>query len=128
MLCDDSESMGTQRGHKFIKSVAHRGWKFAGQVAKRGHKFLKDTVKSVGDADTLARKGANTINTVGDYAHLAGSLLGNERISQVGTGLHDLGQSIHNIRRGALANRIRHDFGGAAGTLPSRSIMKEKLA
>ena len=40
----------------------------------RGHKFLKDTVKCVGDADTLARKAANTFSAVEDYALLGGVL------------------------------------------------------
>ena len=39
---------------------------------KRGQKFLKDTVKSVGDADILARKAANMFSTMGDYAQLMG--------------------------------------------------------
>ena len=36
-----------------------------------------------------------------------------------GRGLHNLGQSIHNVRRGALANRIRTDFGegGSGGSI-----------
>ena len=32
-----------------------------------GHEILKDTVKSVNDADTLAREAANT--AMEDYAH-----------------------------------------------------------
>ena len=105
--------MGAHRGHKFIRAVAHRGHKFIKNVAHRGHKFLKDTVKSVGDADTLARKAANTIHAVGDYAQLGGALMGHHGLHEMGTGFHELGQSIHNVRRGALANRVRHDFGGA---------------
>ena len=106
--------MGAHRGHKFIKSIAHRGHKFIKNVAHRGHKFLKDTVKSVGDADTLARKAANTLGAVGDYAHLGGALTGHQGLHEMGRGFHELGQSIHNVRRGALANRVRQDFGGSA--------------
>ena len=39
------------------------------------------------------------------------------------TGLCNLGQSIQNVRKGSLANRIRCDFGGTQ----CRSIMKEKM-
>ena len=59
-----------------IRAVATRGWKLEKMVAKRGHKFLKDTVKSVGDADTLARKAANIFSAMGDYAQLGGDLTG----------------------------------------------------
>ena len=63
--------MGRQnRGHKIIKAVAAIGWKLGNMVAKSEHKFLKDTVKSVGDADTLARKAANTFSVMGDNAQL----------------------------------------------------------
>ena len=91
-----------------------------------GHKFLKDTVKSVGDADTLARKAANTFSAMGDYAQLGGDLTGHAALHGAGTALHNLGQSIHNVRRGALANRVRSDFGDA-NSIASRSIMKEKM-
>ena len=117
---------GHHRGHKMIKAVAARGWKMGKAAIKRGHKFLKDTVKSVGDADTLARKAANTFSAMGDYAQLGGDLTGHPALHNAGEAFHNLGQSIHNVRRGALANRIRSDFGGAPGVL-SRSIMKEKM-
>jgi len=114
---------GLHRGHKMIKAAAARGWKMGKIAVKRGHKFLKDTVKSVGDADTLARKAANTLTSMGEYAQLGGDLTGHEGMYAAGRGLHNLGQSIHNVRRGALANRVREDFGGSQ----SRSIMKEKM-
>jgi len=112
--------MGIQnRGHKMIKAVAARGWKAGKMAAIRGHKFLKDTVKSVGDADTLARKAANTFSAMGDYAQLVGDLTGHSALQNAGKSLHNLGQSIHNVRRGALANRIRTDFGegGSGGSI-----------
>ena len=88
-------------------------------AVKRGHKFLKDTVKSVGDADTLARKAANTFSAMGDYAQLGGDLTGHPALQSAGTALHNLGQSIHNVRRGALANRVWTDFGqgGSGGNI-----------
>ena len=95
-------------------------------AVKRGQKFLKDAVKSVGDADTLARKAANTFSAVGGYAQLGGHLTGHAGLQRVGEGFHNLGQSIHNVRRGALANRLRGDFGGV-NSVASRSIMKEKM-
>ena len=71
-----------------------------------GHEILKDTVKSVNDADTLARKAANTLTAMGDYAHLGGHV----GLTSAGSGLHNLGQSLHNARKGSLANRIRSDL------------------
>ena len=117
---------GHHRRHKMIKAVAARGWKMGKAAIRRGHKFLKDTVKSVGDADTLARKAANTFSTMGDYAQLGGDLTGHSALHHAGDAFHNLGQSIHNVRRGALANRVRSDFGGAH-SIASRSIMKEKM-
>ena len=84
-----------------IKTIAARGWKMGKEAVMRGHKFLRDTVKSVGDADTLARKAANTFSAVGDYAQLGGVLTGHVGLQRVGEGFHNLGQSIHNVRRGA---------------------------
>ena len=112
--------MGIQnRGDKFIKTVAARGWKAGKMAAIRGHKFIKATVKSVGDADTLARKAANTFSAMGDYARLGGDLTGHSALQNVGNALHNLGQSIHNVRRGALTNRVRTDFGqgGSGGSI-----------
>ena len=47
---------GHHRGHKVIKTIAARSLKTGKTAVMRGHKFLKDSVKSMGDADTLARK------------------------------------------------------------------------
>ena len=77
----------------------------------RGYKFLKDTVKSVGDADTLERKAANTFSAIRNYAQLGGDLTGQADLQNAGKSLHNLSQSIHKGRRGAIANRIRSDFG-----------------
>ena len=38
--------------------------------------IMKDTVKSMRDADTLARKAANTFSAVRDYAQMGGDLTG----------------------------------------------------
>ena len=42
-------------------------------------------MKSVGDADTLARKAANTLSAVGDYAQLGGDLTGHAGLHGAGT-------------------------------------------
>ena len=42
-------------------------------AVKRGHKFLKDTVKYVGDAHTLARKAARTLTSMEECAQLGGA-------------------------------------------------------
>ena len=63
---------------------------------------------------------------MGDYAQLGADLMGHAGLQRVGEGFHNLRQSIHNFRRGALANRIRGDFGGV-NSVASRSIMKEKM-
>ena len=103
--------MGHHRGFKSFKVAAHRGFKQRAGVAKREHIFLSEHVKSLGDADTLARKTANTLHHAGEYAALGSTLLGSDRLRDVGNSLTKVGESIHNVRRGALANRVRSDFG-----------------
>ena len=70
-------------------------------------------MKYVGDADPLARKAGNTFSAIGDYNQLGGDRTGHAGLHGADTALHNLGQSIHNLRRGALANRVRFDFAGA---------------
>ena len=103
--------MGSNRGFKSFKQAASRGFKHVAAAAKRGHKFVSHHIKSLGDADTLARKTANTLHNVGEYAALGSTLTGSDKLRDVGNGLTKLGESIHNVRRGALANRARQDFG-----------------
>ena len=43
---------------------------------------------------------------MGDYTHLGGDLTGHAWLYSAGTALHNLGQSIHNVRKGALANTL----------------------
>ena len=93
-----------------IKAVAARGWQSVKLLLEEDTSFQKNTVKSVGDADTLARKAANTFSAMGDYSQLSGDLTGYTGLHGAGTALHNLGQSIHNVRRGALANRVKSDF------------------
>ena len=50
---------------------------------------------------------------------MGSTLLGSIRLRDVGNSLTKMGQSIHNVRRGALANRVRADYGNPA----SQSIM-----
>jgi len=112
--------MGAHRGFKAFKQAASRGFKHVASAAKRGHKFVSHHIKSLADADTLARKAANTLHTSGEYAALGSTLTGSDRLRDMGNGLTKLGESIHNVRRGALANRVRQDFGQA-----NRSIMND---
>ena len=62
--------MGHHRGFKSFKTAAHRGFKQIAGVAKRGHTFLAEHVKSIGDADTIARKTANTLHNAGEWGPL----------------------------------------------------------
>ena len=45
--------------------------------------------------------------------YYGGNLTGHAGLHSAGEAFHNLGQSIHNVRRGTLANRVRSDFGGA---------------
>ena len=103
--------MGHHRGFKSFKTAAHRGFKQIVGVAKRGQKFLAEHVKCIGDADTIARKTAHSLHNAGEYAAMGSTLLGSDRLRDVGNSLTTMGQSIHNVRRGALANRVRADYG-----------------
>ena len=86
--------MGSNRGFKSFKQAASRGFKHVAAAAKRGHKFVSHHIKSLGDADTLARKAANTLHNVGEYAALGSTLTGSDRLRDVGNGLTKLGESI----------------------------------
>ena len=54
--------MGVHRGLISFKAAAHRGFKQIAGVSKRGHKFLAGHVKSISDADIIARKAASTLH------------------------------------------------------------------
>ena len=71
--------MGSNRGFKSFKQAASRGFKHVAAAAKRGHKFVSHHIKSLGDADTIARKAANTLHNVGEYAALGSTLTGSAR-------------------------------------------------
>ena len=62
--------MGLSRGFKSFVSSANRGFKYMASAAKRGHKFVQDNVKSIANADALARKAANTMHGAGEYAEM----------------------------------------------------------
>ena len=103
--------MGLGRGFKSVVEKANRGFKHVASAAKRGHKFVSEHVKSFANADQLARKAANTLQGAGEYAEMGSRLVsgrGGETLRKAG----DMGGSIHNFRRGELANRARQDFGG----------------
>ena len=107
--------MGASRGFKsFVQSV-NRGFKHIASAAKRGHKFVKEHVKSVSNADALARKAANTLQGASEYATMGSQLLNGragDTLRQAGEYMSNMSGSIHNFRRGELANRARQDFGG----------------
>ena len=90
--------MGLSRGFKSFVSSANRGFKYVASAAKRGHKFVQDNVKSIANADALARKAANTMHGAGEYAEMGSRLVG----GRGGDTLHQAGEEvIHSIR---LAN------------------------
>ena len=106
--------MGLSRGFKSFVTSANRGFKHVASAAKQGHKFVQDNVKSLSNADALARKAANTLHGAGEYAEMGSRLVGGrggETLRQAGEYMSNMGSSIHNFRRGELANRARQDFG-----------------
>ena len=107
--------MGASRGFKSFVASANRGFKQVASAAKRGHKFVQDSIKSLSNADALTRKAANTMHGAGEYAEMASRLVGgrgSDTLRQAGEHMSNMGSSIHNFRRGELANRARQDFGG----------------
>jgi len=108
------EIMGIGRGFKSFVDKANRGFKQVASAAKRGHKFVQEHVKSVANADAMARKAANTLHSAGEYAEMGSRLVGGrggDTLRQAGEYMSNMGSSIHNFRRGELANRARQDFG-----------------
>ena len=107
--------MAIGRGFKSFVDKANRGFKHVASAAKRGHKFVQDHIKSVANADALTRKAANTLHSASEYATM-GSHLFNGRVGdtlrEAGERMANMSGSIHNFRRGDLANRARQDFGG----------------
>ena len=75
--------MGAHRGFKAFKQAASRRFKHVPSAAKRGHKFVSHHIKSLGDADTLARKAADTLHNVGEYAALGSALTGSDRLRDI---------------------------------------------
>ena len=73
------------------------GFKYVAAAAKRGHKILSHhIIKSLGDADTLARKAANILHNSGEYAALGSALTSSDRLMRnKGNGLTKLGESIY---------------------------------
>ena len=107
--------MGLGRGFKSVVEKANRGFKHVASAAKRGHKFVSEHVKSFANADQLARKAANTLQGAGEYAEMGSRLVngrGGETLRKAGEYMSNMSGSIHNFRRGELANRARQDFGG----------------
>jgi hypothetical protein len=95
--------MNPNRGFKQIQGIAARGFKHVGNA-------LRSLPKTIANSDTLARKTANTLQNLGEYASLASAATGHEGLAAAGKSLSGLGSSIHNFRRGDFANRLRKDF------------------
>ena len=57
---------------------------------------LIHSIKYLGDADTSARKEANTLHNVGEYAALGSALTGSDTLSDVGNRLTKLLKKIRN--------------------------------
>ena len=105
--------MGLSRGFKSFVASAKRGFKHVPRAAKSGHKFEQDNIKSVSNADVLARKAGDALHNAGGYAKMDFRLVGGrggETLRQAGKYMSNM-RSTHNFRRGELANRTRQDFG-----------------
>ena len=106
--------MGLSRGFKSFVTSTNRGFKHVASAAKRGKTLVQDNIKSLSNADVLARKATNTMHGAGEYAEMGSRLVGErggETLRQAGEYMSNMGSSIHNFRRGELANRARQDFG-----------------
>ena len=106
--------MGLSIDLKSFVSSVNRGFKYVASAAKRGHKFVQNNVNPIANADALARKAANTMHGAGEYAEMGSRLVGGrggDTLRQAGEYMSNMGSSIHNFRRGELANRARQDFG-----------------
>ena len=68
--------MGLSRGFKSFVTSVNMGFKHVVSAAKIGHKFIQDNVKSIANDDALARKAANTMHSVGEYAEMGVSIGG----------------------------------------------------
>ena len=109
------------RTWKFSGTQASRGLKQVAGIAKRGFKHIGNAVrnmpKTVANSDTFARKAANTLGQLGDYATLGGAAFGSEGATALGKSLHNMSQSIHDYRRSGFANRMRQDFNSNNGSI-----------
>ena len=65
------EIMGIGRGFKSFVDKANREFKQVAHAAKRGHKFVQERVKSVANADALARNAVNNLPNAGEYAEIS---------------------------------------------------------
>jgi hypothetical protein len=92
------------RGFKQIAGITARGFKHVGDA-------LRNIPRTVANSDTLARKTANTLNTLGEYAHLGSAAMGGHLgLMGAGQALLKAGDSIHKFRRGEFANRLISPF------------------
>ena len=112
--------MAIGRGFKSFVDKASRGFKHVASAAKRSQ-IRPRTHQVRGECRcSLARKAANTLHNAGEYAEMGSRLVGGrggDTLRQAGEYMSNMGSSIHNFRRGELANRAQQDFG-------NNSIMK----
>lgn len=80
-----------------------RGVKFAG-AAMRGAKHIPKHLK---DLDNFASKAANVMEQAGNFAAIASSEFGNDRMRDAGNRLLKTSTHINNVRNGPTANAVR---------------------
>lgn len=81
-----------------------RGVKFVG-AAIRGAKHIPKHLK---DIDNFMGKAADTMDKVGNFAAIASTEFGNDRLRDASNRLLQHSTHIHNIRNGPTANAVRN--------------------
>ena len=93
--------MGANRGFKSFVASVNRGFKHVASAAKRGNKFVQEHIKSLANADLLARKAVNTLYSTSEYADMGSRLVGRrggEALQKAGEYHSNVNGSIHNFR------------------------------
>lgn len=91
------------RGRKMWNNIRRRGVKFTG-AAMRGVKHIPEHLK---DLDNFARKAANTMEQVGNFAAVASTEFGHDGLRDAGNKLLKTSTHIQNVRHGPTANAVR---------------------
>ena len=71
-----NERVAIGQGFKPFMDKANKGFKHVPSDAKRGHKFIQENIKSIVNADALARKAANTLHGAEEYAEMGSWFVG----------------------------------------------------